>query len=234
MSTFFSFRYPDCIQILSDTAWLDETGKMLLDHSKVFIVPGLPMAITARGNVRSAIDTLNGMYDFVNSFATFDAAEAMWHFIKRHFKRLGGAGHVEAEFLFAFWSQTDGPQHFFLPLHPHSGVEPFQAHSCGDQVAGGATISWEDLSHLSLTADAVALPSFPRDYGPDVLQAMRKPASVPGQARQYVAMGGKCELVTIDRAGVSKAVLASWDDRIGEPLQPDLKFRRHDSEAIYA
>lgn len=174
------------------------------------------------------------MMEFVNSFASFDAADALWYFVQRHFKRLAGAGHVEAEFLFAFWSLADGPQHFFLPMPPHSGVPPFRAHACGDQAAGGAAICWEDLSHLDLTADDLARSQFPRDYGPDILQAMRKPASVPGQARQYVAMGGKCELVTIDRAGVSKAVLASWNDRIGEPLQLDLKFRRHCSEADHA
>lgn len=225
MSTFFSFKYPDCIQILTDTAWLDATGKMVADRSKVFTFPGLPMAVTARGNVDTISRTLGELGQFLDSLATFDAAEAAWHFIKRHFKRLGGGGLAEAEFLFAFHSSTEGPQHYYIPMHPHSGFSAFSAHDCGDQMAGGAAIGWDDIAHLNLGAEDLAKPSFPREFGPHILQAMRKPAKIPGQEMAYVGMGGSCELTTISNSGVITVVLASWDDKVGLPLKEGLWFR---------
>ncbi|WP_112308640.1 hypothetical protein [Pseudogemmobacter bohemicus] len=205
MSAFFSFRYPDRIQILTDGGFFDETGNLWLIARKAFAASGMALAVTGRGD--SASFVLGTCVDLINHCDALTAyggsVDSALVAIRRHFERLGADGFVPAEFLIAAFSETEGPQHYLVQLHGRYALPSFELVNAGDQIAAGSSISWEDLSHLELDAKAVACPDFPEQYGAEIIGAMRgKRAEVPGVKLPIYGIGGHACLTTVSESGV--------------------------------
>ena len=201
MSSFFSFCYDDCVKILTDSAWLDDNGILAKVASKVFSAPSLPISITFRGDAQICVQTLINLANYIDNVAIFYTVDSVYPVIFRFFENLRHEGHKDAEFLIGLFSEASGPQHFYVALHDRSGFEPFTAVNPAKQISAGAEISWHDIAESGATAEDLKRSDFPDRFGHTVMNAMRKPAKIPGSDRSVVGLGGFVELTTITRLG---------------------------------
>lgn len=226
MSGFYSFVYPDCVQLLTDGAFLDEAGILRCIDSKVIAFPDHSIAITWRAaDAARARFVLRDLGEFIDGYGRCDGTDSILMFTREFFKRLSTEGTIEAEFLIAAFSETEGPCHFIVQCHRHWDIPSFELVSPGVQIGGGPQIGFEDLAHLHLTADDVASSRFPERFGADVIGAMRaKRGKIPGSAKEIYGIGGRCDLTTVSANGASTRQLCRWDDPIGSLIDPTRGF----------
>jgi hypothetical protein len=206
MSAFYSFRYPDRVQLLTDGGVFDENGVLCIVERKVLAFPGLPLVVTGRGTPANRVfEIIRNMAKFVDSFMAFDDIDPVIELLRSFIRELGAEhGTFDAEFLIAGYSARLGACHFIVPCHDHWGIEPFELASPGAQIAAGPAISMNDLAHLNLTSDDIADPDFPRRHGMEIMGAMRrKRARIPGSDREIYGVGGFCDLATVSAQGAA-------------------------------
>lgn len=231
MSSFFSFCYDDCVKILTDSAWLDHNGILVRVTSKVFSAPVLPISFTFRGDATICVDTLTRLSEYVDQLATFDTVDSVLPVIVSFFSKLRHEGHKDAEFLIGLFSEASGPQHFYVALHDRSGFEPFTAVNPAKQISAGAEISWNDIAESGAIAEDLKRSDFPDRFGHAVMNAMRKPAKIPGSDRKVVGLGGFVELTTITRLGAATKRIFDYNDVIGKPLPASVETNNHGGAA---
>ena len=233
MSALYSFVYPDCVQLLTDGAFLDEAGILQRIDSKVIAFPNHPIAITWRAaNALHARFVIRDLGDFLDSYGSFIGADAVIMFTRKFFRRLAKSGAFEAEFLIAAFSESIGSCHFIVACHEHWDFPAFELVQPGVQIGGGPPITFSDLVNLKLTAHDMGSSSFPERFGADVIGAMRaKPGRIPGSSKEIFGVGGICELTTVRATGAVTQQLCRWDDEIGKAIDPARgQLSRHNGE----
>ncbi|MBW8445992.1 MAG: hypothetical protein K0M49_10220 [Arenimonas sp.] len=219
MSAFYSFVYPDRVCLLTDGGFFDEEGILRLVASKVFAVPGKPMAITGRGSPSEKVFAV--INDLATCLSQAPSVDRAMDEAKLFFRTLAAGGLYDAEFLIAAYCETSGPSHFFVQCHGHWDIPSFELVSPGVQICGGPEISINDLAHLNLSDEELLSPDFPAAYGMEVMSAMRrKRGSIPGTSRAFYGVAGTVDLTTITEAGTQIVTLAAWEDEIGKAVDP--------------
>jgi hypothetical protein len=227
MSAFYSFVYPDRVQLLTDGASLDGDGNFLGTVSKVLIVPRLPIAITGRGVGTDMVAILQNMEAFIDATVQADSVDVMLMAMGWFFDQMKEQGNFfDVEFLVAAFSEDDGPCHRYVSCHQHNVVCAFEMLDLGPQICGGtANLGWDDIAHLNLDVDAVNAPDFPLRYGASIMSAIRrKKCRPPGMTWQLHTVGGRCDLTTVTAEGVMTRTLCTWDDEIGKPIDPEIGY----------
>lgn len=223
MSAFYSFRYPDRVQLLTDGAHFDENGNLIGVGGKVFISSHFPMAITSRGTAAVSYELLANLEYLTDTMVSVTSVDEMLDVTRWYFSGLKEQGRAfNSEFLIAAFSEEHGPCHFYVHCHGHRDLQAFELLDLGEQICGGSSaISWQDLAHLNLGANDLASPDFPETYGIDIMNALRRQrGTVPGSDLNIFMVGGRCDLTTVTAAGAASKTLCNWDDQIGKPIDP--------------
>jgi len=234
MSAFYSFVYGDCVQLLTDGAFLDEKGILRAIDRKVFTFPNHPIAIACRAaSAARAFQTIADLCDFIDSFGFCDDADAVLMFAKEFFGRLEGNGPFDAEFLIAAYSEENGPCHFIVQCHGRWNIPAFKMVCPGMQIGGGPPVSLNDLQHLNITPSDVETSNFPERFGAELIGAMRKKATIsPGSGSLFFGVGGCCDLTTVKASGAITKQLCTWDDKIGVPIDPSRDFSSSTNNSV--
>ena len=217
MSAFYSFIHSDRVSLLSDTGIFDPDGIMVATTTKVTRPHGLPVALIGRG----AFVHVRSLHLQLGSFENKPQRVDDWLAGVRSYLRWRAetGWSAEAEMLIACWSESLGPCHFFFSLHGRYPEHPaFELIRMPAQFGAGPSIDLNDLPPDARSA--AGDDDFPDRFGATVLEAMRRPASIPGQSKEYVGVGGSAELTTITAAGTSTRTLKAWPDMIGEKVRP--------------
>jgi len=222
MSAFFSFQYPDCVQLLTDGGFFDTEGNLIHVGSKVMKLPGMPIAMSGRGTASDVFHLAETIGAHIGKLVPLGSVDRILDGIREIFQStVRNLGSRQAEFIVAAWSEALGPQHYFVHLHGHYPTPAFELANLGAQIAGGPAISWADISHLGVTAGDLADSGFPLIHGVGVMNAMRgKQGRVPGTERDIYGVGGLCELTTVSRTGVQSRILCRYPDELGKPVDP--------------
>ncbi|MGO7370077.1 hypothetical protein ACCT04_14695 [Rhizobium ruizarguesonis] len=222
MSAIFSFVYPDCVQVLTDGAWVAETGELLGVKTKAFPSSRHSIAFTGRGT--SALKIIN-IIDELLAFTDSDkcaGVDAALAFSEEYFERLAMSGSFNGEILIAAYSETKGPAHFLICCHDHYGVAPFRLENPGAQMLLGPAISLDDFPPGAFSTEAVLASDFPARHGATIMEAMRRrPARIIGWEREFFTVGGLCDLTTVNAAGVDVRPLCGWADEVGKMIDPE-------------
>lgn len=229
LSAFYSFRYSDCVQLLTDGGFFDDAGVLQKVGIKVIQLGSLPLAVTYRGDFASADRILRELLDYVDTFAVYDAVDPIIPIMQDYFSQLGERECcIEAEFLFAAHCMS-GPEHYIVQLHGRGGLAKAKLLSPGWQIAGGPTVTWNDIFGSSQTTESIENPDFPMWHGTQIIGAMRgQKSSVEDQGTQIYGVGGSCYLTTIDANGVTTQKLCDWPDEIGQHIRPNSEPRPSD------
>ncbi len=223
MSAFFSFRYPDRVQVLTDGAWLAPDGRLLCVDRKILTFPNHKLAMTGRGtDARQVFEVVQKSLFIAETEAVGRTVDELLDMVQLLFDVLSERGLFDAEFLIAAWSESRGAVHFFVPCHRNRPEpEPFQFHAMGAQICAGPKVVWDDLKHLNLPPSAINEPEFPALHGAEIMSIMRsRPDLVPGADLPRHVIGGHCELTTVAASGVTSKILCRWDEPINAPIDP--------------
>jgi len=223
VSAFFSFRYPDRIQLLTDGGFFDDAGILRHVGRKVFAAEGMPLAVTGRGTEASQVFGMcKGIVDHCSAIASYGGTvDGAMEALRRAFERRSAEGPTPVEFLIAAYSATKGPLLYFIQLHGGNDVPSFEMIDAGQQIAAGPAIGWDDLAHLGLAADDLAASDFPERYGAEIIGAMRsKRGLLPGGKAAIFGVGGLCSLTTVTKDGVRIRELCDFPDMIGQKVNP--------------
>lgn len=223
MSAFFSFQYPNSIQILTDGGFFDDDGVLRHVSQKIMCIAGLPIAIAGRGAVDEVFRLPERFNRFVGDLTHLTSADIALTALRDYFFACQETdGTCLAEYLIAAFSERDGAQHFYVQMHGlYDHMPVFEMVNPGQQITAGPTISWHDLEHLGLSGDEIASEDFPERFGAEIMEAMRqKRACLPGSNHSFYGVGGQCDLTTVSTDGVCTKTLRVWHDPIGKPVFP--------------
>ncbi|MBB4236662.1 hypothetical protein [Rhizobium esperanzae] len=223
MSAIFSFAYPDCIQVLTDGAWVSETGELMRVKTKSFASSRHPIAFTGRGT--SSVQVMN-IIDELLAFAESEkcaGVDAALGFAEAYFERMAKGGPFNGEIVIAAYSETKGTVHFVVACHDHYGLAaPFRLENPAAQILLGPTISLDDFPPGAFSPEDVASSNFPARHGAMIMEALRrKPARIIGWEREFFAVGGLCDLTTVNAAGADVRPLCGWADEVGKTIDPN-------------
>lgn len=222
MSAFFSFQYDDCIQLLTDGGFFDAHGNLVHVGSKVMRVSGMPIVLSGRGVVSDVFSLPATIEKRIGNLGLLGTVDRVLDALREMFRGIAkDHGHIDVEYIVAAWSETAGPQHYFVHLHGHWPTPAFELANLGAQMAGGPPVAWDDIAHLGLTAEDVASSDFPSVHGVAVMNAMRgKLGRIPGTESNIYGVGGLCELTTVSEQGVASRFLCHYPDQLGKPVDP--------------
>ncbi|WP_028748022.1 hypothetical protein [Rhizobium mesoamericanum] len=226
MSSFFTFAANGKAQVLTDGAWLHPDGRLLAVDKKVFAFPNHPVAIVGRGTSATEVaEIIAHLVELSRTKANW-SVERMLDGVRMLFVLLSDRGEFKADFLIAAWTPKGGPQHFYVPccgeregfpLFELTQIEP------GLQMSSPAILP-EELAHLGITAEDVAEPDFLERHGAEIMRAMRsKRDRIPGSDVDMFLVGGRCDLTTVSATGVSTKTLCTFDDVVGELIDPAVR-----------
>ncbi|MDI7921744.1 hypothetical protein [Ferirhizobium litorale] len=219
MSAFFSFKYADCVRLLTDAGWYSADGSLVAVSSKVISLDTLPVAITGRG--LNGLETFETITEMCVAAEDAETVDDVLRAFQVFFDGMAIRGDRDFEFLIAAWSETQGAVHFVVACHKHWKVPTFKLIPLGEQILAGPVIGWGELAHLGIQPEAALEADFPLRHGAAVMTAMRKKASrIPGSRRDLFLVGGHCDLTTVTAGGVTTTKLCEWGDEIGKPIDP--------------
>ena len=233
MSAFVSVTYPDSVRLLTDGAIYTEDGTLRAVRRKVWASDALPLAITGRSNMMDAVGVLamtiltmarvmpNRSFDGLIAGMGGEFLDAI--------RERGFPRDIEAEFLLAGWSESEGPVHYyfssFVSDDYNPGVEPFTLIKGPPSLMAGAQIEtiFEDLASIGITQASMTRSETMRERGADIMETMRRrpgPNPVAPTKPWVFGIGGQCDLTTITQERATIETLRRWPDRVGEKIDP--------------
>ncbi len=227
MSAYIAAKYEDCIQIVTDAAAYDKSGKMQRVLDKCWYSTHLPVAITGRGNSYLVESIAASAVKFADEC---ENVEQLMGWLGGAAKRLAEK-HPEIEekgflieLLVASYSEAEGFGQRVLHNIPENGSELYHWHKMEGWCIGAPDI---DPAHVR-AMEAQMSPADPRflpTFGARLLEGMRFDCAPSGRVKNGVdffgsVVGGNCRLTTVSRTGVQSRILKTWNDQIGEVVNP--------------
>lgn len=220
MSAFYALCFEDRIEILTDGAVYRDDGTLMDIRRKIWVSDHVPMAVTGRGGAR-LVENIAAAFLALSVQGSFDKTIEL--IMAAMDARKGSeplAEHIEV--LVAGISESSGPRLFYVAStngHGFATFEPWQVYDAGFELGGGPMPTPDEAAALGFTDVAGGLASF----GADLFEAMRrKPAENPIKPNlpPVYGIGGHVDHTVITREGIEITRLRTWDDRIGEPIDP--------------
>lgn len=215
MSAFISAVYADRIELMADAAIVDDTtGALIGIGSKIHVTPGLPLAITGRGNNMVTLELLGAFHEAAKTGTVDGAIERFGVFLA------GLAGREfthEQDVLLAGWSETAGPIHRHAVIHGKPFGGPLLRLNEVQSPFLAGTLDDEGLYQAGFFAD-----DFDAGLG---LQARKlfeawrkKPIDRPGDP--LYGIGGQVHKLTLTKDGTRMETVGHWMDAMCEPIRP--------------
>lgn len=241
MSAFISLVRTDCIEIASDGALYDGAGRLMGVKKKAIAIPEVPMAVFGRGSdaiVGTLSHLLNITMPILNLLGQASFDEVMKHTeqevapkLRDRTNEAGGIpDEAQSEIIIAGFSEELGPcatvmRTFGITYdYGERGAErmaPWRFYQLPAYYAAGPDIS-QDIEAMGLKYGALCRDGL-APYAVDLLTAMRKRKDVnplvEGDEPMH-GVGGHVQLVTVTRDDARSEILHTWDDPIGELIDP--------------
>lgn len=225
MTAYFAVPYADRIEMMADGACCDPQGVLLEAVTKIWSVPGKPVALTARG-------ALNQVKPFCDdAIAAFIAAPT----IDQALVKLSDTMPIHPAILYPWWfevviaamSESMGPTLWYYSNHRTDGplgsdtVPPMKLIRWQGIAAGGSGLDEHEVAALGVARHATEKGA--KDLGMKLMEAWRRKAVVPRNEPDGPAVHGVgCHVdhATVSAAGVVIERIHTWPDDIGRPIQP--------------
>lgn len=230
MSAYLSCISSNVVNLLTDGAVYDiARGYVLVDiKCKVRTARSAPFVVTSRGASALADKVDNYLCSKADEWGVDELLRLLPEVLPEFKANPALEGRDDIEVLIAAWSDSRGPCHF----HFHNSCNgivmrrPLQLWEPPKVWVGGPIVNVAELSAAGVRSkrpgedDAEYL----RDVGADLFETMRRTPSVArgngDKVRNTYLVGGHVDLTTVTRDGVSVMRLRTWNDRIGEPINP--------------
>lgn len=213
MSAYIAQRKNDCVVIMSDAAHYDKHLVIRRIASKVDDLGHFNGVMVSRGDMDVCGKLLNGVRIIFNAASTFDIAVAA---LSKELERLNvGGDQRPLEFILAGLSETGGPSLFAFTNRKVEGMEPFVFHKVENVIQCGFIPGADQIAAFEAKGGIDGL-------GLQLMEMMRQTESEPlvsGGRKGYI-VGGFVERVDITADGISRAVVKSWRDQVGQPINP--------------
>lgn len=214
MSAYIAVAYPDRIEMLADTAYLDgETGILLSLAPKISAHPSAAFMVMLRTG-----DLLHDMITYVGkAHAAVTAGASYDEAVEETANIMRTAPMPQAIVELILCGLVDGrPKMTVLQLRPREG---FHSHdtSDGDLVMGGSLTS-EEIEATGFQHETLA-----RGVEPGGMKLMTAFRNSDGGFGHY-AVGGQVQLATLRPSGVNVRTIGYWPDLIGSPISPGRQF----------
>ena len=224
----FAYLQPhnDRIQMLVDGAYYSEDGILQKIGDKAYISEDVPMAVITVGHADAGhkiAETLIGL----SGCGSFDFAMVLANKVVNGLNRVDWPEHGHVVIFIAGWSETKGPeQYVFTTKSPGNGIEALTLYAAPEGFGNGIPLSPEEMAAIGLTHEQMGNPSpeFFEEKAVAWVEAMRaKPGAnyTRPSLPPIRGIGGHLDLITITAEGVSKRRLKTWQDRIGQKIDPD-------------
>ena len=216
--------HQDHVDILSDGAIYDYDGALTATVSKVWALPPLPAALTARGpafllpflavRVSDAAGSFDDLLPIIVEQAR-KSAELDASLFEHH-----PAGQSFELFVAGWSAQHRRAMAFTLASFETCGRESWTLHDIGPGIVSPADEALGerigDLEINLLSADCV-----PEIDGLILLEEQRARSwPITGTDRVEHIVGGHAQLTTVNEQGVTSRILRRWPDRIGQRIAP--------------
>ena len=227
MSMFISMVYPDAVRLLTDGATYGLDGTLTKIGRKVHAHDALPIALTGRGSTEMIENIRDVLFAVASERGTVDGfIEALQGTIDAIREKIDGRIHEtqHCELLIAMWSETTGGQqrYFITKDFPTREIRKFTVFTPGWFIDAAPPVSGDDFDLVRrwIIEDGQ---EFAIRHGAVAGEIWRRtPDSHPSNPKGPTSflVGGQLDLTVISRKGVSVQTLRTWDDRIGERIDP--------------
>ena len=258
MSALNVFLRHDRAWMQADASLYDQQGNIIAFGPKIVTLSNLRAAISARG-LQGVAPLLGPNLSW--QFATFDDMIAQGGLIVRNIYRdfvrsyvPGNAAEKDIELVVLGWSEKENrPRCYTLfseGLSAAAGVEPYTFTPTSEDTEDWFVSpdldaeGWIRLGRqgIELGKNGFTTAHFdPAKHGTVYMEEQRQRRVDFEQNKQISIVGGFLASVEISREGISEKILHRWEDKIGEPIQPEprpafenvtpLKMNRHERRA---
>lgn len=221
MTLLNAIRRDDRVIIVSDSAALDDDANLAGNYNKVILMPHIRAAVACRGNAMIAMILLSGLHhDYAwHSFDSFKAsfADAVRATISAAGPALSAdpATALGMDFVVAGWSETRGPDSFFLRTLEGTHVPAWEVINpegplmmpCNDEIFGQTPYLADRSVPLSddlLVKAANLQRAYIEPFGPHKI-----PSSW---------VGGFLQATTITEHEITTRIIHRWPDELGSRL----------------
>lgn len=225
MTAYFAVPYADRIELMADGACCDPQGILLEAVTKIWPVPGKPVALTARG----ALGQVKPFCD--DAIATFEASAS----VDEALVSLAASMPIHKAILYPNWfevviaaiSESNGPSLWYYSNHRASGplgpdtIPPMKLVRWQGIAAGGSGLNAEEVAELGIARHSTK--SGAKTLGMILMEAWRRKCVVPMSEPNGVAQHGiGCHVdhAVISADGVKIERIHTWPDEIGKPITP--------------
>lgn len=243
MSGFIALARENMIEVAIDGALYDSAGRLILVKEKAVPMPEVPAVIFGRGS-NTIIGMITHMTAIISAAAqlpekTF-AFDGLCTWVQHHIapairenaEAIGGipdAAHGEIGL--AGFSPTMGPMLAVMRTFPvtidHGAGEveelaPWVLYRIPEPIWIGGPDVRPELTAVGLTFDRLRRDGL-RPHAVSIMTAMRYKADInpltPDEPPRF-GIGGHVQLVTVTPEGADSEILHSWDDPLGEIINP--------------
>lgn len=211
MSVVLAIAYRDRVELLTDAACTDPSGKFIDLTSKVYLSPSAKLAVTGRG-AREVVELFAGMVTSAGErLQDFDATLFEVQALLK-LRRTMRVPTPAAELLVAGISGTKGPM---LNVLDTAHDEPYTFLEVPLNVDGLRVC----YAGPEIEPNSAPKPDFSHGLIPDGVNLIRSARYVPHvneKGRKTFPIGGWLDLTVIGPAGVSKSIVHRWpEDQVG-------------------
>jgi hypothetical protein len=218
MSVYAAFCYPDRIEMLTDGALYTPDGVFRGHTHKVRKTTDVPAVITTRGYHsfgRECETVIDRAFDKTKSF---DGGVSLIKEILPRLRRYENHP-LGVEMCIAGISESNGPMACFWCTEDDwadgAKLQAFTLYETKRGVVGGSIIS---ARHHDSILEQV--PTFAGEHGIRFVNGLRSDrAQTPHGSMEYF-IGGHLDHTTVTRDGVETKTIHTWNDRIGEKINP--------------
>jgi len=242
MSAFITLAREDTIEMISDGALYDASGRLVGVKAKAIALPEIPAAIVGRG-ADAIVGSLAHLAAITSPLAVIAGAPNSFDDLMKRIEidlvprirskveEAGGVpDYAQSELAIAGFSEKIGPtvavmRTFDLSYdHDEDGIEYLSAwklYTLPAYWAAGPDIS-EDVKAMGLSWEDLCRDGL-RPYAVDLMEAMRRRKDVnplvAGDTPMH-GVGGHCQYVEITRDDARSEILHVWPDVVGELIDP--------------
>lgn len=237
MSAFIALVREDRIEIVSDGANYDLSGRMMAVTEKVRVFPDIPMAIWGRGSntivngAAAMVKTLGPLYGLIEQNTFDEAAKRLESvFATRLKSRIGDEmpdGCHSEVFMAGFSEHLGHPVIVCMRTFAWEGgdgsqFEPWKVYMMPSPWFGGPLIAAEVAKELYGSPnkfESIGL----EPHAVQLMQTMREQKDINPTAPHLPPMhgvGGHVQFVSVSRDSVDSRIIHCWDDPIGEVIEP--------------
>ncbi|WP_275789660.1 hypothetical protein [Pararhizobium gei] len=221
MSGIISMAFGDVAMLLTDGATYDDDGTVRRIGCKVTTSKQVSFAVTSRGSdaVGNVVaERLCHMADEIGVSDTLAGLHGVVHHLSEQPDLFTGDN--ATQFVIAAWDAKNGGQHCYFQTN---GEKRFEVRALPEIQSFGPSFSTADATLVSPKRSAETLTDYIRRVGADFMEIMRKrPGRRDGACvgDMFFGVGGQCDLTVIDRNGAKVETIRTWNDAIGERINP--------------